>query len=69
LKAGAANYIVFVQNTKPWTPEAPHSFAIHTYSGTIIFAVSLIVGLMMVLYSVRRLKNRRKIDEVARSLL
>jgi len=69
LKAGVAGYMVFVQNSKPWTPEAPHGFTIHTYFGAIIFAVSLIAGLMMVLYSVRKLKNQKKIGEEAKSLL
>jgi len=69
LKAGVANYMVFVQNTKPWTPEAPHDFAPHMHFGMIIFVASLIAGLTMVLYSARKLKNRKKIGEVARSLL
>jgi len=69
LNVGVADYIAIVQDSKPWTPEAPRGFAIHTYFGTVIFVVSLIAGLMMVLYSVRKLRNRRKIGEVAGSLL
>jgi len=72
LRADVANYVVFTWNySKPWTPEAPHDFdfAAHKYFGMIIFAVCFIVGLMMVLYSVHKLKNRRKIDEAVRGLL
>jgi len=72
MRADVAYYIVFVQNySKPWTPEAPHDldFAAHTYFGVIVFAMSFISGLMMILYSVHKLKNRRKIKEAARGSL